>query len=286
MAETYYAWNPVFDCITKETDAAGATVAEYTQEPKLFGGLISQHRGSTSNYYHYDRIGTTRALTAANQTTSDTAVYSAFGEKTASTGTTVNSFGYVGSLGYFANSHSVSVRRRDYRAMLGRWLSSDPVFRQKEKTQYCYARNEPLTRNDPSGLASLACVRDYRSDGSWSVTDVSAESTTDFSGLVDGVQRRNLSLVVELKCAFTRNVISCYTCSPALLKCPAPARCCELCPQLGTVVTAVSNSQIIFVETVDQGSIGIPGWPKGVPGGSIDLWKIKNGSVPKTRPAL
>lgn len=63
MADTYYAWDPEFDCITEETDAAGAVTARYTQEPRPYGGLVSQRRGSTTSYYHYDPVGTTRALT-------------------------------------------------------------------------------------------------------------------------------------------------------------------------------------------------------------------------------
>lgn len=50
MAETYYAWDPVFDCILDESDATGAVVAEYTQEPKVYGGLISQHRSGASSF--------------------------------------------------------------------------------------------------------------------------------------------------------------------------------------------------------------------------------------------
>lgn len=80
MADTYYAWDPEFDCITKETDAAGVVIVRYTQEPKPYGGLISQHRSGVSNFYHYDSIGTTRVLTDSSQSVTDTAVYLAFGE--------------------------------------------------------------------------------------------------------------------------------------------------------------------------------------------------------------
>jgi hypothetical protein len=47
MAEMYYAWDPVFDCILDETDASGSVVAQYTHEPRPYGGVISQKRGST-----------------------------------------------------------------------------------------------------------------------------------------------------------------------------------------------------------------------------------------------
>lgn len=85
MVATNYACNPIFDCITEETNDAGAIVAEYTQEPQLYGGLISQHRGGATSIYHYDAIGTTRVLTDSNQNVTDTAVYTAFGTPSAST---------------------------------------------------------------------------------------------------------------------------------------------------------------------------------------------------------
>lgn len=57
MVATNYPWNPIFDCITEETSDAGVITVEYTQEPKLYGGLISQHRNSATSIYHFDAIG-------------------------------------------------------------------------------------------------------------------------------------------------------------------------------------------------------------------------------------
>lgn len=155
MAETYYAWDPVFDCILDETDASGAVVAEYTQEPKLYGGLISQKRGGATSYHHYDPVGTTRALTNQAQAVTDTAVYTAFGEKMGSTGTTVNPFGYSGRVGYYTNdgADNLGVRRRAFDTSIARWLSWDRDWILNEHfNAFDYVTNNPNVASDPSGL--------------------------------------------------------------------------------------------------------------------------------------
>lgn len=152
MVATNYVWNPVFDCITKETNDAGATVARYTQEPKHYGGLISQHRSGATSIYHYDAIGTTRALTDNSQAVTDTAVYSAFGEKVTSTGTTVNPFSFIGIAGYHQKwgVSQFDVRARKYESRNVRWLSRDPMG--QDNSLYQYALNMPTVSIDPSGL--------------------------------------------------------------------------------------------------------------------------------------
>ena len=156
MVAINYAWNPVFDCITKETDDAGATVAKYTQEPKLYGGLISQRRSGATSFYHYDAIGTTRALTSSSQAVTDSAVYTAFGEKVASAGTTVNPYGFVGKVGYQTDSATAVsyVRARHLYSIAANWLSIDPNGFIDGINQHLYVGNRPTIRIDPSGHAA------------------------------------------------------------------------------------------------------------------------------------
>jgi RHS repeat-associated protein len=154
MVATNYAWNPVFDCVTKETNDAGSTIARYTHEPKHYGGLISQHRSGATSIYHYDAIGTTRALTDSNQNVTDTAVYTAFGEKTSSVGTTANPYGFLGLIGCYSETSAriVSVRRRGYLATLARWSAKDPLLLEQTMGPYIYCSNRPLVSTDPSGM--------------------------------------------------------------------------------------------------------------------------------------
>ena len=81
------------DPIVVETDSGGTTTATYTNAM----GVISQKRGSTTNWYNFEAIGTTRQLTDSSQTVSDTYTMDAWGNSLASSGTTTNALKYVGS---------------------------------------------------------------------------------------------------------------------------------------------------------------------------------------------
>jgi RHS repeat-associated protein len=151
-----------------ETDGADATAAIYTNAPLQFGKLVSQRRGTTTSFFHFEALGSTRNLTASNQAASDSYIYSAFGEPVASTGSTVNPFRFIGELGYYSDSETanVYVRRRPLRPVLALWLTFDPatfptpVFFASatggDVTLYRYVRNRPVLLVDPSGLQTAA----------------------------------------------------------------------------------------------------------------------------------
>ena len=134
-----------------ETDGSDVTQAVYTLEPEVYGNQISQRRSGTTQYYHFDGLGSTDRLTNASETVTDTYKYKAFGIPLTSTGNTTNPFRYVGQLGYyqFPESSLYYVRARWLDSNAGRWLSRDPLG---ELIQYGYVENNPLTLVDPSGL--------------------------------------------------------------------------------------------------------------------------------------
>jgi hypothetical protein len=101
MPVTKYIWDPESANVLQETDGLGATTATYTQEPDEFGNLISQNRGGTKSYYHFDALGSTRELTDENENVTDTNMYDAWGVNVASSGTTENPFRWVGEVGYY-----------------------------------------------------------------------------------------------------------------------------------------------------------------------------------------
>ena len=127
MAKTRFVWDMRRnrDSYLMEKDGAGATKAVFTNEPAPYGRLISQRRGGETRFYHYDGQHSVRALTDENGDVTDTATYTAFGKKVASTGTTVNPFGYKGALGYHTDSPTgdIYVRARVYQPSIARWLS-------------------------------------------------------------------------------------------------------------------------------------------------------------------
>ena len=149
-----YIWDVESDNVLQETDDLGATTATYTNEPGEFGGLVSQSRGGTESYYHFDALGSTRELTDDTETVTNTNMYDAWGVDVASSGTTENPFRWVGRLGYYFDDASGKyyIRARRYEPIVGRWLSVDPIGVTDGATLYRYGQGSPLTRRDPSGL--------------------------------------------------------------------------------------------------------------------------------------
>ena len=144
--------------ILLETDAGDTTVARYTLAPFGYGDLLSQRRSNASSFYHFDAIGSTRALTAADQSTTETYLYEAFGTLRASTGTTANPYRYGGRLGYLheAALDGYLLRRRYYGPAQGRCLSRDPL-ENVHTSPFTYVGSRPTQALDPSGAAP-----DYR----------------------------------------------------------------------------------------------------------------------------
>jgi len=119
-------------------------------------GDLSQ---SPLHYYGMDGHGSVRYLTDAGGTITDTYDYDAFGNLISSTGTTQNNYLFAGeqfdpALGVYYN------RARFYDPKNGRFLNADS----SEGTQddpvslhrYLYARNNPVSLIDPSGLDFLS----------------------------------------------------------------------------------------------------------------------------------
>jgi len=153
MPVTNYIWDVVSDNVLMEKDDDGETIARYVQEPELYGEVISQERGGETRYFNYDGEGNTCELTDENENVTDTYEYSAFGKEIARTGTTVNPFGFKGSLGYYTNgkTNDIYVRTRPYVPSTGRWLSQDRVGFVDGPNHYLYVLNSAIGFVDPSG---------------------------------------------------------------------------------------------------------------------------------------
>ncbi len=134
-----------------ETDVSNNTQVTYTQTPAIYGNLVSQRRSTTTSFYHHDALGSTLALTDANENVTDTYRYYAFGETLTSTGTTVNNLRFVGNLGYYneANLSLQYLRARYYQPSTGRFVSVDPEH--DGVNWYVYAGAAPTVAVDPEG---------------------------------------------------------------------------------------------------------------------------------------
>jgi len=159
MAVTNFFWDG--DNLLQEYDVAGSTVVHYTTEPNRYGSITGQRRDSTTHCYHHDALGSATELTNSSQLVTDSRRYSAFGQLTVSSGSTVCPFQFVGGLGYYNDSglSSVYVRRRHYSLAISRWLSTDPVGLRRERTDlYRYVSMNPINSVDPSGLILIPAV--------------------------------------------------------------------------------------------------------------------------------
>jgi RHS repeat-associated protein len=138
-----------------EADGTDTINVVYTNEPEQYGNLISNRIGDTTSYYHFDVTNSTRQLTDAAATTTDTFLYDAGGTVLTRAGIPSIPFLWQGSLGYYNDREtgSVTVRRRTYVLRLGAWRSRDLVLsRSSLIVPYVYAANSPVDRTDPSGL--------------------------------------------------------------------------------------------------------------------------------------
>ncbi len=161
MAHVKYFWDEIEDNIIEEYDGdTGNTIVEYTTEPTLYGQVLSQDRGGQIRHYHYDGQGNTTELTDENGNVTDSRKYSAFGEVTASSGTTEFPYQWGATSGYYYETTTAFpqlIRRRPYGPGSGRWLSYDPIGREAGDNLFEYADSNPTNLVDPSGLAPIRC---------------------------------------------------------------------------------------------------------------------------------
>jgi RHS repeat-associated protein len=172
-----YAYD--FDGIRRSVTNAGVSRSflidhnqDYAQvlEERLPGGstdmryvygndLEAQTANGTSRHFHYDALGSTRALSGATPALSDTYRYSAFGSISAQSGSSNTLYLFTGEQ-RDSESGNYYLRARNYQPSTGRFTSGDKfVFPDKytrELNRYGYAAGNPATLVDPSGALALA----------------------------------------------------------------------------------------------------------------------------------
>jgi len=179
MAVTGYTWDPLSDSVLEETDVSGNVRVTYTNEPRPWGPLISEERGGQLFQYHFDTLGSTRAITDHTAAVTDTFQFDAWGMELAHVGTAPTPYTWVGRYGYHrdpAMYGRYTIRRRIYLSSPARWSSED-LANLKTTTSYVshstageplrytgdrllrstlqpymYALNSPTRYYDPSGL--------------------------------------------------------------------------------------------------------------------------------------
>jgi len=144
-----------------ETDGSGVTQAHYTDFPGYWGGLASQRRSGVSSFYGFDPQANARLLITLAGMVSDSYLYRAFGEELAVSGSTVNPFRFGALVQYYRDlADMLYIRARALQPAVGRWMSRDPVAMMRaglptDSAPFGYARGNPVTQIDPSGLISV-----------------------------------------------------------------------------------------------------------------------------------
>ncbi len=100
-------------------------------------------------YLHHDQQGSTRLLTGSTGATEGSMTYDAYGNTTATKGTSTTPLGYDGQ--YTSSDTGLSyMRAREYDPTTAQFLSVDP-FEVVSGEPYSYAGDDPLAFGDPSG---------------------------------------------------------------------------------------------------------------------------------------
>jgi|GEM_PF-2035297 len=157
---TNYYWSlSSLPQVINETDGSGNPKASYI----LGAGLIAIKVSGVKKYYITDALGSVIALTDSSGNVTDTYEYSEYGELTASTGSSYNSYRFTGQQ-WDEDSGLYYMRARYYNTHTGRYLSRDPALEEilayintvsqniSTINIYTYAENNPVLITDANGL--------------------------------------------------------------------------------------------------------------------------------------
>ncbi|ELS31336.1 MULTISPECIES: RHS repeat-associated core domain-containing protein, partial [Pseudanabaena] len=141
--------------VLEEYKPDGTVIASY-----VYGhDLISENRNSMKSFYIYDGLGSTRALTNAAGTVTDSYNYDAYGTLLNSTGSSENSYRFAGEQ-FDKNLNQYYLRDRYYNQGVGRFTRSDSyqgnISNPLSLNKYLYANGNPVGFIDPTGKFSIA----------------------------------------------------------------------------------------------------------------------------------
>ncbi|WP_205690282.1 RHS repeat-associated core domain-containing protein [Chengkuizengella sediminis] len=204
----YQVVNPhaVYSQLLMEVDEEGNPLTYY-----VYGlGLISQEEATGEvSLYHYDRRGSTFALTNIDGDITDKYGYSPYGELIYSEGTRNHPFLYNGRYGVMTDENGLYyMRARYYNPEIKRFINRDVVQGSISSSlslnKYAYVNGNPISYIDPFGLS-----RDSDDVGffgkAWNLT----KTTADFLVLEDA------RTLIDSDASFTAKVIAGASLFPA-----------------------------------------------------------------------
>lgn len=117
--------------------------------------LYSVDQNNVYSFYHFDRLGSTLALTDGAGIVTDVYAYTSYGDRQHVTGTSAQPFTFIGALGVRAEGGLYQMGARYYDPVTARFLSRDPIWpavgRPKRANPYTYVDDNPMQFVDPSG---------------------------------------------------------------------------------------------------------------------------------------
>jgi RHS repeat-associated protein len=138
--------------LVEDTNSLGSVIIRYARTQNIDEPLAMLRSGTTS-FYHGDGLGSITSLSNASGSIAQTYTFDSFGKQTASSGPLTNPFQYTAresdtetGLYYY--------RARYYDKGTRRFLSEDPIRLKGGINFYRYARNNPLSLSDPTGLTT------------------------------------------------------------------------------------------------------------------------------------
>ena len=140
------------DDLVETVNSAGSTVARYTPGPNIDEPLAMQ-RGTTTDYYEADGLGSVTSLTASNGSVAQSYTYDSFGNIVNSTGSLTNFFRYT-AREFDTETNLYFYRARYYDPNAGRFLSEDPIGFGGGVNFYSYVLNGPTQLTDPMSLSA------------------------------------------------------------------------------------------------------------------------------------
>jgi RHS repeat-associated protein len=136
--------------LIQESDTAGNLVARYIHGPAVDSPLAA-YRGSVSEFYQTDGLGSVTSLTNTSGVVNQTYIYDSFGNISSTTGTFVQPFRYTGRE-FDTETGLLYYRARYYDASTGRFPSEDSArWAGSGVNFYIYSMNNPTNFRDPTG---------------------------------------------------------------------------------------------------------------------------------------
>jgi RHS repeat-associated protein len=152
MVTTKYIWDE--DNLLAEADDTDAINVVYTNEPLQHGNLVSTRISGATSCHHFDATGSTRQLSNAAGTVTDTAIYDEWGNVVKRTGANGLNLLWIGELGYYYDVETglFSIRERPYEPKNARWTAFDALGFIDSTNRFVYVLNNPVLNVDPSGF--------------------------------------------------------------------------------------------------------------------------------------